>query len=219
MTIGIIGAFDKEIEKIIDIFKLEREENNKRIIYKGTFQNKNLIICNSGIGKTNSASITQYIIDKYNVAIIINSGCAGSLKSSVKIMDIIISSYVTYHDFTPTRIMNFSTPDNGKIKANKNLIKLAEKTLKETNNKYLVAPITSGDCFVTNNVLRDTIYQNTKAACVDMESASIGHVARLNNIPFITIRTISDFSDGIDNFEEEAAIKSSEIVSEIIKKI
>lgn len=219
MTIGIIGAFDKEIEKIIDIFKLEREENNKRIIYKGTFQNKNLIICNSGIGKTNSASITQYIIDKYNVAIIINSGCAGSLKSSVKIMDIIISSYVTYHDFTPTRIMNFSTPDNGKIKANKNLIKLAEKALKETNNKYLVAPITSGDCFVTNNVLRDTIYQNTKAVCVDMESASIGHVARLNNIPFIAIRTISDFSDGIDNFEEEAALKSSEIVSEIIKKI
>lgn len=219
MTIGIIGAFDKEIEKIIDIFNLEREKNSKRIIYKGTFQNKKLIACNSGIGKTNSASITQYIIDKYNVDIIINSGCAGSLKNSVKIMDIIISQYVTYHDFTPTRIMNFSTPDNGKIKADKDLIKIAEKTLKETNNIYLIGPITSGDCFVTNNVLRDTIYKNTEAVCVDMESASIGHVAKLNNIPFIAIRTISDFSDGIDNFEEEAATKSSEIVSKIIKAI
>ncbi len=219
MIIGIIGAFDKEIEKIIDIFKLEKEKNCKRIIYKGAFKDKKLIVCNSGIGKTNSASITQYIIDKYNVDIIINSGCAGSLKSSVKIMDIIISSYVTYHDFNPTRIMNFSTPDNGKIKADNNLIKIAERILKATNNKYLIAPITSGDCFVTDNVLRDTIYQNTEAVCVDMESASIGHVAKINNIPFIAIRTISDFSDGIDNFEEEAAKKSSEIVSEIVKKI
>ena len=219
MTIGIIGAFDKEIEKLIELFKLEREKSKKRIIYKGKYNNKSLIVCNSGIGKVNSASMTQYIIDKYNVNIVINSGCAGSLTSSVKIMDIIISSYVCYHDFLPTRIMEFSTPDSGKIKADKNLIEITENVLKLTKNNYLIAPITSGDCFVTNNVLRDTIYKNTNALCVDMESAPIGHIAKLNSIPFIAIRTISDFSDGVDNFEEEAANKSSEIVSKIIKNI
>ena len=141
------------------------------------------------------------------------------MQASVKIMDIIISSYVCYHDFLPTRIMEFSTPDSGKIKADKNLIEITENVLKLTKNNYLIAPITSGDCFVTNNVLRDTIYKNTNALCVDMESAPIGHIAKLNSIPFIAIRTISDFSDGVDNFEEEAANKSSEIVSKIIKNI
>ena len=52
-----------------------------------------------------------------------------------------------------------------------------------------------------------------------MESGSIGHICKLNNIPFVSIRTISDFDDGKDDFEYVAAYKSSHLVSEIIKSI
>lgn len=125
MKIGIIGAFDEEIEKFIEMFNLIKDESNNRNIYVGKTNNKDLIVCKSGIGKVNSAAMTQYIIDNYKPDLIINSGCAGSLTCKVKIMDVILSSYVTYHDFSPLRIMEFSTPDNGKIKADNTLIKTA----------------------------------------------------------------------------------------------
>lgn len=215
MNICIIGAFDAEITKLIEIFNLKKERNKD--IYTGTFNNKNLIVSNSGIGKVNSAAMTQYLIDTYNPNFIINSGCAGSLNENIKIMDIILSSYVTYHDFLPIRVMKFSTPNNGQIKADKKLIEISKRALSNLNiDNYYIGPIASGDCFVTNSKMRDSIRTSTDSLAVDMESGSIGHISTLNNIPFISIRTISDFADGNDDFEKEAAFKSSLLVNEII---
>jgi len=220
MIIGIIGAFDEEVEKFIEVFNLKKDLNSKREIYIGSYKDKKLVVSKSGIGKVNSAAMCQYLIDIYNVSLVINSGCAGSLISKVKIMDVILSSYVTYHDFNPTRIMEFSVPDNGRVKASSTLIDLAEKSLKKLEvTNYYIAPIASGDCFVTDSNLRDTIYKSTGAYAVDMESASIGHICSLNNVPFLSLRTISDFSDGEDDFEVIAAYKSSQLVKEIIQML
>ena len=65
--------------------------------------------------------------------------------------------------------------------------------------------------------MRDDIYERTKAYAVDMESTSIGHISKLNNVPFLSLRTISDFSDGQEDFEVVAAYKSSNLVKEIIE--
>lgn len=218
MIIGIIGAFAEETEKFIEIFKLTKDESVNREIYTGAYQDKKLVVCNSGIGKVNSAAMTQFIIDHYQVDLIINSGCAGSLLNKVKIMDVVLSSYVTYHDFNPTRIMEFSTPENGKVTASTSLLNKAEEALKKLNvENYFIAPIASGDCFVDDSTMRDDIYNRTGAYAVDMESGSIGHICKLNSIPFLSLRTISDFADGVEDFEVIAAYKSSQLVKEIIE--
>ena len=80
MKIGIIGAMDVEIERFNDLFNLTEVEKD---IYEGN----NVVVALSGIGKVNSAAITQHLIDKYNVKYIINTGCAGSLTDSVKVFD------------------------------------------------------------------------------------------------------------------------------------
>ena len=220
MKIGIIGAFDEEIEKLIEIFDLKKDNTKNKNIYVGSYDGKSLFVANSGIGKVNSGAMTQYMIDTYNLDFIINSGCAGSLKDNVKIMDIIISSYVMYHDFSPVRVMAYSVPNEGKVKADQQLIKITEKVLNDLKiSNYFIAPITSGDCFVTDSKMRDDIYNRTKALAVDMESTSIGHIATINNVPFVSIRTISDFADGQDDFEVEAAHNSSIIVKNIIESI
>lgn len=216
MTIAVIGAFDEEIEKLVNIYSLEKED--KRNIYTGKYNNKSLVVANSGIGKVNASSMTQYIIDKYNPNYIINSGCAGSLDKKFKIMDIIVSNYVTYHDFLPFRIMEAQTPDNGKIKASNKLIDIAKKAFNNLDiDNYYIDSIATGDCFVTDEKMRDSIKESTGSSAVDMESACIGHVAKINNVEFICIKTLSDFSDGNDDFEVEAAYKSSMIVNKIIE--
>lgn len=218
MTIGIICAMEKEIVKYQKIFNL-KEINKLLNIYEGIYQDKKIILCLSGIGKVNSSSITQYLIDKYNPNIIINSGCCGSLIEDVKVLDTIVASYVTYHDFIPIRIMKNCVPDNGKIKADSNIIKEIELILKEADIKYHVGGICSGDCFVTSSEMRNDIYTRTKCLAVDMESASIGHISRKNNVPFVIVRSISDFADGIEEQEEKAAFISATIIQKYINKI
>lgn len=218
MTIGIIAAMDKEIKKYKEIFELELV-NEKLNIYEGIYQDKKIVLCLSGIGKVNAASTTQYLIDTYQPSIIINSGCAGSLIESVKVLDTVIASYVTYHDFTPLRIMESCVPDNGLVKTDNTIIKNIEKILLEKNIKYHIGGIASGDCFVTSSEMRDDIYAKTNCLAVDMESASIGHISKKNNVSFIIIRSISDFADGIDEQEEQAANISAVITKEFINKI
>lgn len=218
MNIGIICAMDKEILKYQEVFDLKLT-NQLLNIYEGIYHDKKIILCLSGIGKVNSASITQYLIDKYNPSIIINSGCCGSLKDDIKIKDTIIASYVTYHDFSPIRIMESCTPDNGLIKASANIIESLEVILKENQINYHIGGICSGDSFVTSREMRDDIYLRTKCLAVDMESASVGHVSRKNNIPFVIIRSISDFADGTTEQEESAARVSANIVKKYIDSI
>ena len=218
MTIGIIAAMDKEIKKYQEIFDLEK--TNKLLdIYEGNYQDKKIVLCLSGIGKVNSAATTQYLIDKYNPSIIINSGCAGSLTENVKVLDTIVASFVTYHDFSPIRIMESCVPDNGLVKTDIDIIEKVETLLKEENIKYHIGGIASGDCFVTSSNMRDDIYSKTNCLAVDMESASIGHISKKNNVPFIIIRSISDFADGATEQEEQAANISALITQKYIDKI
>lgn len=219
MKIGIIGAFDPEIIKFLELFELNKDVTKKEEIYFGKYNDKEIVVAKSGIGKVNSAAMTQYLIDNYDIDLIINSGCAGSLSKDVGILDVVISDYVTYHDFYPNRVMEYSLPDNGRVIASTRLKKIAIDSSREALLNYHVGPICSGDCYIDSEEKRDYIRKSTNALAVDMESGSIGHIARKNNIPFISIRTISDFSNGEENFEELAAYKSSHIVKDIIDNL
>ena len=218
-TIGVIGAMQIEIDKLIEKYNLVKDRANKDI-YVGDFNDRRIVVAMSGVGKVNSAAMTQYIIDQYNVDVIINSGVAGGISSKLKIMDIVISDYVTYHDFYPVRIMESYVPDKGKIKANTTLINISKKVVESMGlDNYHYAPICSGDMFVQDEEIKKDILIRTGAVCTDMESASIAHTCSMNNIPFISIRTISDMADGGEYLEDIAAYKSSEFVSKLVYEI
>lgn len=215
MKVAIIGAMDKEIERYLELYNPELVDNKRKIYVKDS-----VVIAGSGIGKVNSAMMTQYLIDRYNVDIIISSGCAGSLTNDLKVLDVIIPSYVTYHDFLPERVMRYSVPDDGNITVDERLRNLFKETIESIENvHYVETPICSGDCYVTDSETAKSIVDRTGATVVDMESASIAHVSRKNNMPFITIRTISDFADGNDDMEKQAADISSEIIYKCVEKI
>ena len=217
-TIGVIGAMQIEIDALIEKYKLKKDK--VKDIYTIEFNDRRIVVAMSGVGKVNSAAMTQYIIDKYNVDAIINSGVAGGINNSISVMDIVISDYVTYHDFDPISIMESYVPDKGKIKANTMLVSLAKKVIEKMNiNNAHYAPICSGDSFVQDESLKNNIFLRTGAVCVDMESASIAHTCSMNNIPFISIRTISDMANGGEYYEDIAAYKSSEFVSNLVTEI
>lgn len=215
MKVAIIGAMDKEIERYLEIYDAKRIQDRFEI-----YESEDILIVKCGIGKVNSSIMTQHLIDKYNVDVIISSGCAGALTNEYNVLDVIIPEYVTYHDFLPERVMKYSTPDEGKIKVDEKLRNIFIDVISAIDGvNYVESVIASGDCYVTDSITSESIIKSTGATVVDMESASIGHTAKFNNIPFLTIRTISDFADGADEFETKASYLASEIISKCVEKL
>ncbi|ACN52965.1 5'-methylthioadenosine/adenosylhomocysteine nucleosidase [Borreliella valaisiana] len=233
----IVTAMDYELEQINKLISNKREivfkeyGLNKKII-KGKLSNQNVIAINCGVGKVNAGSWTSYILSKYKISHIINSGVAGGVVSDkykdIKIGDIVISSEIAYHDVDLTKfghkvgqIMDFPQ----KFSANKNLVDKAAKVIKlklEGFNAYS-GLILTGDQFIDSTYINKIIRNFNDVIAVEMEGAAVAHIAHMFNVPFIVIRSICDIVNKEKNeveynkFYELAAINSAKIVQEILR--
>lgn len=225
--IGIIGAMDLEIELLINKFGTNRKEIVAGFSYYiGSINNKKVVLTCCGIGKVNAAACTQILVDRYGVDCIINTGIAGGLHESVKICDIVISNNVTYHDVRKVQ-MERCFPFKDSFQGNEKLIEIATAACELNKTKewnYHIGRIISGESFVENSELKNNLIRDYSPHCVEMEGAAIGHVAYLNNIPFVVIRSISDNADekatiNYDTFEKIAANRSAEIVINMIQML
>ena len=60
--IGIIGAMDEEVEQLVEVMEITREETKACMTFKaGKLAGKDVVIVRSGIGKVNAAACTQNI--------------------------------------------------------------------------------------------------------------------------------------------------------------
>lgn len=194
-TIGILGAMDVEIVYIREIMNIEEIVQYAGFnFYVGKYKNLKLIVVESGIGKVNAACSSQILITKFNVTHVINFGIAGSLRNNVRICDIVIGHEVLYHDVSDAQ-MNSLFPQGQYFYADDFLEKAAieafsEIELKECN--YHLGTIATGEDFISNENMKRSIAVRSSGCCVDMESAAIAHVCHLNEIPFISIRCVSN---------------------------
>lgn len=223
-TLGIIGAMDIEVQLLKDkMSNLEEMNHNAFKFYKGKYNGIDVIITTCGVGKVNAASCTQALIDKFNITHLINTGIAGSLNKDVKVCDIVISDNVTYHDVRVEQMVSLF-PFKECFKADDELIDMAlgacETSLRQFN--YHIGRIVTGESFISSGELKKIIAEKYNPHCVDMESGAIGHVAYLNNIPFVIIRSISDNADKdasitYDEFEQIASNNSANIVFKMME--
>lgn len=219
-SVCIIGAMECEVERLRQ--KLENTvvaNSAKLIIYKGQLFGHNIILSQSGVGKVNSAINTQYIIDKYEPDIIINTGIAGGLSSSLNVSDIVIGTELVQHDFDVTAIgyargymCTGIEPDKPTIfYSDRELIEKYEFAVKACIPKTKVhrGIIASGDVFVSDNKKKQEIKEQFSASAVEMEGAAIAQTAAKNDVPFIIVRAISDLAD--DNAAKDHAFVESEM--------
>ncbi len=225
--IGIMGAMEIEIELIKShLTQLQEVEHAGFKFYIGTYKNVNIVLCSCGVGKVNAASCTQMLIDKFQVTEIINTGIAGSLNSNARIGDTVISDNVTYHDVRPEQ-MRTLFPFVDKFQTSEELRDIAIRAfeaceIQEIN--YHLGRIVTGEAFINDSNLKRTIVERYQPLCVEMEGGAIGHVAHINNIPFLIIRSISDNADDdandtYDNFEGMAARNSARLVINMLNII
>lgn len=229
-TIGIIAAMQEEMNEIKKIMNNVQEKTIYELkFYEGTINNKNIVLVESGVGKVNAARTTQVLIDNYKIDAVINVGSAGSANQELQIGDIVIGKTLVQHDFDITA---FGHP-NGyisnvgeKIKSDENLIKSMEQTIENLQNKEFkikIGTIASGDIFCTEPKMKEKIRDKFNADAIEMEGAAIAQVCKLDNMPILVIRSISDSPNGNNNitFEqylETASKRCAEILSQFFNK-
>lgn len=226
--IGFIGAMDIEVNSLISILENKTLTKISGInFYKGVLYGKDVIIAKCGVGKVNAAVCAQTMILTYNPDVIINTGVAGTLSEKLSIYDVAIATDVVQHDMDTSPL-----GDPVGLISGINLVKipcdirisqlLYNSTSKLENTHCELGTIASGDQFLNSNNAKKRITDNFNAIAGEMEGASIGHVAYLNNIPFSVLRVISDNACGESNIDypkfcEIAAQKSIEICKNFIE--
>lgn len=216
-TIVIIGAMPSELA---DIRNMLGEAEIRRIsgfdFYINEYMGKTVVNVCSGIAKVNAAVCAQAAIDNFHPDAVINAGIAGGMNSEVKVCDIVVSSEVLPHDLD-LHFLNDYPPYCGIYKADSRLIEAAEKICGEFGVKSFRGRIVSGEAFISSNEVKADILSRLHPYAVDMESSAVGHCCYLNNMPFVSVRCISDNADddgamSFDEFEKIAAKRVAEIV-------
>lgn len=225
MKIGILGATENEIMPLIDKMVNKTFKKNAMLnFYEGEYEEIQLVTAYSGVCKVNAAITTQIMISKYDVTHIIMTGVAGGLNEDLEIGDIIISTELAYHDVAPQILTEYHPwMESIYFKADNNMVEDFVNVAKSItkSNKCLTGRIITGEIFITEKE-RDKLIKEFRPLCVDMESTSVAHTCYVNDIPFIIIRSISDFAneDGEESFENNvktASLNALELVEAVLK--
>ncbi len=231
MKVGVLGAMDIEVSSICD--KLERtivKSIAGNEFYAGQLNGVSFVIVKCGIGKVNAAVATQAMIDHFDVDIIINTGVAGSLSNSLDVFDIVVSSDLVQHDFDTSVVGDeiglVAGFDSVAFEVEESLCILALETGQEIFNdvKVYKGRIATGDQFVSSKEVKDKIVKQFGAVCTEMEGCAIAQTCKLNNMPFLVIRSISDKADNsahVDYFDfvNKAAVNSALLVESLALKL
>ena len=225
---GIIAAMQEEMQEIKKIM-VGTEENKiyDLTFFIGKINNTEVVLVEVGVGKVNAARTTQILIDNFEIGAIINVGSAGAANDELDIGDIVIGKKLVQHDFDITAFghpKGFISNVGQYVESDSKLIKKMEQTIEELQDKEFkikIGTIASGDIFCTEIKMKEKIKSKFEADAIEMEGGAIAQVCKLDKVPFIIIRSISDSPNGnnnitFDQFLEKAAKRCALIIEKFM---
>lgn len=227
MRVGIICASDSEVAPFLPIIdKCKITEKAMLKFYEGKINGIAVVTLFSGVCKVNAAIAAQILVDTYGINIIINAGTAGGMNPKLEIFDSVISTEAAYYDVAPDILTEFHPwLESVYFKSDQELLNLTHKAIDKIDleGKVYWGRMVTGEVFIEDEG-REKINEQFAPLTVDMETASIAHVCYVNNIPFISIRSITDTAthSGAGHFEEnceKASIIAKDITVALLKEL
>jgi len=226
--IAIMCAMKEELEPILkEVEVKEVIEYARNKFYLAKFEDKDLVLAYSKIGKVNAATTATILIEKFNAKKILFSGVAGAIDKDLKIGDLIIATKTTQHDVDLTVFgyePGFIPESQVYFDCDKSLNEIAKKVARKLNIKLKEGIIASGDQFIHSRERKEWIAKTFKASAIEMEGGAVGCVAWTLSVPFFMLRAISDTAEegagvDFDEFLEESSKVSAKFLIEMLKEI
>jgi len=199
----VIGAMDEEIREFLSHGKILKTVERKTFcVHEVSLFDFSVIVVKCGIGKVFAALITQYVLGEYGPAAVISTGVAGALSAKLRIGDVVVSEDCGQHDMDATALGfergRIPYTDFRFFKADRELIRFAlSADLESKDHKVVSGRILTGDQFMTGvrGESHRFLTEELGGDAIDMESAAIAQVCCVNETPFVSVRTISDYAD------------------------
>lgn len=194
--IGIICAMRREEEQLLlRLPEPTRQQAGPFEFIQTSLNGCEIILSQSGMGKVNAALNALELINHFSPDCILNSGVAGGLESSLKTMDTVIGNRYVYHD-----VWCGDGNEYGQVQqlptyftAGERLLKAADKLREQNPQAVRVGLIVTGDQFVSGaEPVAQILRHFPQALACDMESAAVAQTCYRYNVPFLSMRLISD---------------------------
>ncbi|TVP94798.1 MAG: 5'-methylthioadenosine/adenosylhomocysteine nucleosidase [Acholeplasmatales bacterium] len=187
-----------------------------------------LTLVECGIGKVNAAVAATKLIREKSIDLLISTGVSGGVMLDPK--SLVLARAVAYHDVDVRSFGQYVKgqlpgmppffPTDDKVRT------LAHACAEIRGFESYVGMVVSGDQFLTDSaVLNDMHALYDDVVATDMEAAAVGHVAYMEGVPCLIIRSISDRLDTpgqIDDFSKfltQAAKRAAELVHDVVQAL
>ena len=187
MKIGLIFALQQEYEQVRKLLGGRSE---------GVVGQNEVVVRMSGMGKVNAALGAAEFINEYPLDCLVSTGVAGGLDPSLRSLDVVAAREVVYHDVWCGEGNAYGQVQGLPERFRTNDV-LYAKALATGARGGLFC---SGDFFISGCEVEIVFANQAKAIldhfpegmAVDMESGALAQVCHLHDVPFISLRIISD---------------------------
>jgi adenosylhomocysteine nucleosidase len=215
--IGIIVPMPEEVELILKNLKIKQiKKLAMREFFEGQIGTTECVVALSRIGKVASATTAVLMIKEFDVTNILLTGVAGAISNQLRIGDIVIAESNLQHDmdasplFPPLEIpllnkSRFFSDQEMVTKAQNFFKRLIQKEWNSTPLKsslltskpdLYLGTVVSGDQFIKSESEKFKILERIPdALAVEMEGGAVAQVCYEMGIPFLNVRSVSDFAN------------------------
>jgi len=186
-------------------------------LHRAHLGNHPVVLAEVSPGKVHTAAATQHLIDAYKVELMVSCGSAGALAPQLQIGDVVLADALTLHDFGlfakgdfhHLGFVDHAHPDglhyHRMLRVNPAFLAAAQQATYDiewaaSKPEILTGCLVSGDQVIADEAKKQWLHHTFNALAVDMESGAMAQVARLNNIPWLAIRAVSDSADSTTDF-------------------
>lgn len=241
--IAVQGAMDMEISALLkEMGKYKKETHANYTFYRGKINGIPVIVSRTEVGMVNAAVSTTLLIEKYHPKAIINQGTAGGHDPDLHVFDTVIGTevmnigkYTTEHlddgqgmkpeswTFDETEMR-----ENGELKrypsfkSDPELVKVALSVAhKYKHGKVVEGKVGSADVWNREVDRIQWFHEKAGTDVEEMEAASVGQVAKSFDVPYLSVRTVSNSEVSGDKIEdlEGAGQYGAEFAIEIVKAL
>jgi len=222
--VGMIVAVETEAiyQRYPDIKRLDAPKGFEVFLHQD--ENYQLFIMHCGMGTVLAAAGTQFLIDKFDVNVIIDFGVVGGLTEVMKVEKMVLIERAVHYRFDVSECMDLQI---GQVDGHDSIYLYTDKEL--LNKALEIAPslkkatIASGDKFVSKAEEKSYIHEKFDCDVCDMESSGIILTCEANNVPCLLFKAVSDsLTGGAEEFWKEllnVSLKCLDITDKVIDLI
>ena len=184
-SICILGAVKEEIAGVKNRMEIESKHRfGKTDVWTGTWEGESIALVRTGVGKIRAGEALSHVLDHFPISMVISIGYAGGTHADLKTGDLLIADKIL------AASKDGNAPEVIPITAT-----LTEKAVSlQSGGKFTIF---TGCLLTVEQVVhrpedKKALGETYSAMALDMETSELAKIVAEKEVPFLSVRAISD---------------------------